>query len=273
LYGPLRKSLAASKGALSKLAFVVERDVKLKWWVKKGEDLLDLRRESQFRGQGALLKHAAELLLPAWKTGGPVEVAEAMDKFRADFQADFNKAIPEFDTLEERRVRKTQISSWLYSTEHIKVQYAITYEGTPIERLSPGTRGIVLLLLYLAIDTHDRRPLFIDQPEENLDPRSVFKELVPHFRAAKQRRQVIMVTHNANLVVNTDADQIIVATSQRKDGFGLPTITYQCGSIENPDIREAVCRLLEGGRRAFLDRERRYRIDPMDTSQAAQEED
>jgi hypothetical protein len=67
------------------------------------------------------------------------------------------------------------------------VQYSITYDGTPIERRSPGTRGIVLLLLYLAIDTHDLRPLFIDQPEENLDPRSAFKELVPHFRAARLR--------------------------------------------------------------------------------------
>jgi len=117
-----------------------------------------------------------------------------------------------------------------------------------------------LLLLYLAVDTHDLRPLFIDQPEENLDPRSVFTELVPHFRSAKQRRQVVIVTHNANLVVNTDADQIIIATSERKDDGALPSISYQRGSIENPEIRKAVCKLLEGGRRAFLDRERRYRI-------------
>jgi hypothetical protein len=96
--------------------------------------------------------------------------------------------------------------------------------------------------------------------EENLDPRSVFTELVPHFRSAKQRRQVVIVTHNANLVVNTDADQIIIATSERKDDGALPSISYQSGSIENPDIRKAVCKLLEGGRRAFLDRERRYRI-------------
>src|SRR3546814_11376523 len=73
-----------------------------------------------------------------------------------------------------------------------------------------GTRGIVLLLLYLALDDSDDRPLIIDQPEENLDPKSVFDELVALFIAAKAKRQVIMVTHNANLVINTDADQIIV---------------------------------------------------------------
>jgi ABC-type lipoprotein export system ATPase subunit len=260
LYAPLSKSLAASKGTLSKLAFVVEREVKIEEWVKRGEDRLDLRRDSRFRGHGALLIEAEKYLLKPWSTGGPVEVAEAMDKFRSDFQDDFKKALPEFESLQELRTRKMEITAWLYSTDHIKVQYGITYEGTPIERLSPGTRGIVLLLLYLAVDTHDLRPLFIDQPEENLDPRSVFTELVPHFRSAKQRRQVVIVTHNANLVVNTDADQIIIATSERKDDGALPSISYQRGSIENPEIRKAVCKLLEGGRRAFLDRERRYRI-------------
>ena len=71
---------------------------------------------------------------------------------------------------------------WLYDTSHITVQYGIEYEGVAIEQLSPGTRGVVLLLLYLAVDRQDLRPLIIDQPEENLDPNSVFEELVPHFR-------------------------------------------------------------------------------------------
>ena len=55
-----------------------------------------------------------------------------------------------------------------------------------------------LLLLYLALDDSDDRPLIIDHPEENLDPKSVFDELVALFIAAKAKRQVIMVTHNAN---------------------------------------------------------------------------
>src|SRR5438034_5745995 len=102
-------------------------------------------------------------------------------------------------------------------------------------------RGIVLLLLYLAIDRRDRRPLIIDQPEENLDPKSVFDELVPHFREARKRCQVIIVTHNANLVVNTDADQVIVASSEPAPQGGLPTVTYYCGSLENERIRTTVC--------------------------------
>jgi len=113
---------------------------------------------------------------------------------------------------------------------------------------------------YLVIDKHDRRPLIIDQPEENLDPKSVFDELVPHFREARRRRQVIIVTHNANLVVNTDADQVIVASSVPNPAGGLPTVTYRGGSIEDPTTRTAVCEILEGGEQAFRERERRYRL-------------
>lgn len=134
------------------------------------------------------------------------------------------------------------------------------YEGVAIEQLSPGTRGIVLLLLYLAVDLEDTRPLIIDQPEENLDPNSVFEELVPQFREARRRRQVIIVTHNANLVVNTDADQVIVARSIRELSDSLPSLSYECGSLENSEIRKSVCQILEGGERAFLERERRYRL-------------
>ena len=62
--------------------------------------------------------------------------------------------------------------------------------------MSSDTRGIVVLLLYLAIDRKDDRPLIIDQPEENRDPKSVFDELVERLREARLQRQIIIVTHN-----------------------------------------------------------------------------
>lgn len=102
--------------------------------------------------------------------------------------------------------------------------------------------------------------MVIDQPEENLDPKSIYDELVPLFVAAKRRRQVIMVTHNANLVINTDADQIIIAEVGTHDGTGLPSIAYQAGGLEEAEIRRMACEILEGGERAFQDRARRLRI-------------
>jgi hypothetical protein len=106
------------------------------------------------------------------------------------------------------------------------IHYGIEYDGVDIRKLSQGTRGIVLLLLYLALDDGDGRPLIIDQPEENLDSKSVFEELVGLFIEAKSNRQVIMVTHNANLVINTDADRIIIAESGPHPHGALPPITY-----------------------------------------------
>jgi DNA repair exonuclease SbcCD ATPase subunit len=260
LYEPLHENLKGATGALAKLRFVVTRIADLDAWVRKGEELLDLRKDSQFRGRGALSGETAKRLALAWQTGPPDVVALAMQEFVKDFWLEFLKAMPASLTADEKRDWRRRIGRWLYSTDHIAIEYGIEYDGVAVERLSPGTRGIVLLLLYLAIDRTDRRPLLIDQPEENLDPKSVFDDLVPHFREARMRRQLIIVTHNANLVVNTDADQVIVARSTVLSPGTLPLMNYDSGSLENPKIRKSVCDILEGGERAFLERERRYRL-------------
>ena len=260
LYAPLRQQIVGASGALAKLDFVVQRHADLRVWVAAGEQLLDLRKETRFRGQGTLQKEAEQRLLSAWTRGTADEVAAAMDEFRRKFHQDLLKAMPASIPAESRRAWTQSVATWLYDTAHIHIEYGIQYDGVVIEQLSPGTRGIVLLLLYLALDRQDRRPLIVDQPEENLDPNSVFEELVPHFREARKRRQVIVVTHNANLVVNTDADQVFVATSVRTAGGGLPNISYRCGSVREP--RNPTFGLRNSGRwGASVPRtERRYRL-------------
>lgn len=260
LYAPLQDTLKSATGSLKRLRLSVSREIDLAKWIQAGEQLLDLRRESDLRGHGALEKHVEQMLTQAWRTGTAEEVGEAMQAFIKKIYPEIQKAMPSTITADKRSRWIQQVATWFYSTDHIQMQYSITYDGVAIEQLSPGTRGIVLLLLYLVIDAQDRRPLIIDQPEENLDPKSVFDELVPHFRNARKRRQVIIVTHNANLVVNTDSDQVIVASSEPNPRGGLPTVTYRCGSLENSRIRKVVCEILEGGEQAFLDRERRYRL-------------
>lgn len=260
LYAPLAEELKGSTGALAKLNVVVKRRVSLDAWANAGEAFIDLRVAEKLRGKGTLRAEAERYLLQAWAKGTPGDVAGAMELFREAFAKDLTGSIAKSLSLEARSRRGQEMAAWLYSTDHIQVEYGIAFDGVEIEKLSPGTRGIVLLLLYLAIDKSDRRPLIVDQPEENLDPQSVYDELVPHFREARKRRQVILVTHNANLVVNTDADQVIVASAERTNGEGLPMISYSSGSLENPVIRQAVCNILEGGNRAFLERERRYRF-------------
>lgn len=262
LYAPLMARLAAASGTLKKLSFSVRRiaDVQ-KWGAYAEETLLDRRKAGPFNGRGALIAVAENMLKPAWELGSSADVQTAMTAFMTKYMKDIISHSPYATTQQvEFRAWSKKFAHWLYGTDHISVQYEISYDGVDIRKLSPGTRGIVLLLLYLALDESDDRPLIIDQPEENLDPKSVFEELVSLFIAAKAKRQVIIVTHNANLVINTDADQIIVAQSGPNHSGGLPPISYMAGGLENTEIRKAVCDILEGGEAAFRERARRLRV-------------
>ncbi len=154
LYAPLERALVDREGALRKLAFVVRRKVDLQVWVVQGEKLFDLRKESRFRGHGALRKEAEGILLHGWLKGSADEVASSMEGFLREMQPEFGKAKPTLEPGADREWTQS-VGDWLFSTEHISVQYGITYDGVAIEQLSPGTRGIVLLLLYLTLDQHD----------------------------------------------------------------------------------------------------------------------
>ncbi|MNK86979.1 hypothetical protein D3C87_1069050 [compost metagenome] len=96
--------------------------------------------------------------------------------------------------------------------------------------------------------------IVIDQPEENLDNQTIFKVLVKCIKTAKQRRQVIMVTHNPNLAVVCDAEQIICATCDKQTNI----FNYVSGGIESPIIREKVVEILEGTEPAFRNRKQKY---------------
>jgi len=246
---------------MKKLSFSVGRVADVGRWAVAGEELLDLRRQGSFKGRGSLRQLADASLRAAWEAGDPNAVTDAMAAFRNNNQNELleQAPVPKLQQSDYREWSK-RFAKWLYGTEHIRILYSIDYDGVDIRKLSPGTRGIVLLLLYLALDDADDRPLIIDQPEENLDPKSIFDELVGLFTEAKNKRQVIIITHNANLVVNTDADQVIVARAGPHMPGQLPPIDYLSGGLESSHIRQAVCDILEGGERAFQERARRLRV-------------
>lgn len=134
--------------------------------------------------------------------------------------------------------------------EYLTVKAIAKLNGKPTEVLSIGQRGTLLLKVYLATSTA-KQVFIIDQPEDNLDNSFIMHELVPLIRRAKRARQIIMSTHNANLVVNADAEQVVVAKLDQ--GLG-----YISGSIENPEINKNIRDILEGGEEAFRQRERKY---------------
>ncbi len=143
---------------------------------------------------------------------------------------------------------------FLFELDYMEPRYALKLDGKELPKLSPGERGIMLLIFYLLIDNDDC-PLVIDQPEENLDNQSVFELLVPCVTEAKNKRQIFIVTHNPNLAVVCDADQIIYSQIDKSNGN---RVSYKSGSIENEDINELIVRVLEGTWPAFRKRGSMY---------------
>jgi len=146
------------------------------------------------------------------------------------------------------------VYDFIFGLQYLEPKYTLLFQDTEIEQLSPGQRGALLLIFYLLVDK-GRNPIVLDQPEENLDNETVVSLLVPVLNEAKRSRQILMVTHNPNLAVVCDAEQIIHATFDRKNGA---KISYNCGSIEDGVINRAVVDVLEGTKAAFDSRGRTY---------------
>lgn len=146
------------------------------------------------------------------------------------------------------------IYNFVYGLDYVVPFFQLKMNSKPLSSLSPGERGALLLLLYLFIDMDDK-PLIIDQPEENLDNESVYKYLVKFIRAAKMKRQIIIVTHNPNLAVVCDADQVI---RMNIDKLNKNTVTFVSGAIENPIVNKQIVDVLEGTYPAFHNRDCKY---------------
>lgn len=159
--------------------------------------------------------------------------------------------------------------------DHLKLHFDIQYKNDHLLQMSPGKKGTVLLILFLELSSAEY-PIFIDQPEDNLDNRTIYDLLCKMIREKKQSRQIIIVSHNANLVVATDSENVIVANqlgqSSSKRTFAS-RFEYVNGPLElsfdnsaDPNlselqakgIKEHVCDILEGGIEAFHNRESRY---------------
>lgn len=261
LYAPMQTALETVEAEM-KFELSAGYRIDIKNWIEKSFRFYDNRKAASASIRDQIETVVYEKLQPAWLSGNVEKIKEALLEF-------IQKVDPTsfIDKCGSPSVSLIDLFDWMFSTDHISTTYKIQYGGTPLEYLSPGTRGIALLVLYLLMDEDDRRPLIIDQPEGNLDNSSIYQQLVPYIRKAKEKRQIILVTHNPNLVVSTDAEQIVIALPERMPGQVHPKITYIAGSIEHsiPETqsmgtRQAVCTLLEGGDRAFKEREARYSI-------------
>lgn len=158
------------------------------------------------------------------------------------------------------------------TTTWFKLSYDVLYEGDSYTEMSQGKKAFVVLKL--SLDCSERKcPIIIDQPEDDLDNRAIYTELVKYIKDKKSQRQIILVTHNANVVVNADSEQIIVANQHgsKTPNKSNKKFEYKSGSIESSvkskfedsileskTIKEHICEILEGGDIAFKLREKKY---------------
>ena len=164
------------------------------------------------------------------------------------------KAVDEdVDSSNKKISNKSGFYDYLYNLDYVGVTFKLKVGDRNLDELSPGERGIVLLIFYLALNKNSS-PIIIDQPEDNLDNQSVYSKLVPCICTAKDRRQVIIVTHNPNIAVACDAEQIIYCEMNKNEH----NITYSSGSIENETVKQHVIDVLEGTMPAFDLRKRKY---------------
>ena len=166
-----------------------------------------------------------------------------------------NKKLGDFIEGDKKDTTKRSLGELFFSLnerkEYLYTIVEISYNGKTLEKLSAGQKGTLYLLLQLATKAFSTLLIF-DQPEDDLDNEFISEELVDLFKELKKYRQIIIVTHNANLVVTADAEQVIVANNNDEN------ITYFSGSLENHTIIKNVCKILEGGKNAFEKRKRRY---------------
>lgn len=141
--------------------------------------------------------------------------------------------------------------------------------------MTPGKQALFALTLILN-EFQEPWPLLIDQPEDDLDSRSIYDTIVPYLMQRKRERQIIMVSHNANLVIGADSEQVIVANRHGDDrkNKDARTFEYFTGALEHSQplkksstttlgrfgVREHACEILDGGEEAFQKRRDKYKI-------------
>ena len=132
----------------------------------------------------------------------------------------------------------------------------------PISHASVGQKATALFLILLA---QTDGLLVIDQPEDDLDNAFIATDILPALQELKHEQQIIFATHNANMLVNAESEKIVVLDTEPRSPSdpNLPTVRGRAeyeGGIDQKELRERLTTILEGGRDAFLARERKYRF-------------
>ena len=184
----------------------------------------------------------------------------------------FNSVIKgEIKTKKNKEIKEAIIK---LLENYFDLDFKISYKDDFLDKMSPGKKGLVLLRLLIDL-SNEEWPILLDQPEDDLDNRSVYHDLVSFIKRKKKERQIIIVTHNPNLTVGADSEEVIVANQEGQErgrDNKQYKFEYVSGALENnfeedstkksillkKGIRQHTCEILEGGEEAFLKREQKY---------------
>jgi len=256
-YNDIKKAvdhvLQDSKTSLEKYPITIECEIKFSHdFIEKFVEKINLRASGNFRGIDDGISHLNELMEnKKFNSESDVilfltSIIDSLEGSDVDNKKDITRQVK----------NKKEFYDFLFSLKYLKPNYELMQDGKTLEQLSPGEKGALLLVFYLLLDTDDI-PLIIDQPEDNLDNQSVSQILVPFIKQAKKKRQIIMITHNPNLAVVADAEQIIYVRIDKKN---FNSFSFVAGSIENKDINDKLVEVLEGTEPAFTKRRIKYHI-------------
>ena len=257
MYAPVQEFIESHRLASNRLQIEFRVDVVCEGFVKGLLSRLALNKIGSFMGMDEGNKRAIALVEQTnWNSWD--SIASFLGAVDHALHSDLRASSTPRTYLQDQvlsRSRPEQVFDFVFGLEYLRPKYVLQWDGKDLSMLSPGERGILLLVFYLLVDKGDS-PLIIDQPEGNLDNHTISRVLVECIREAKKRRQIFVVTHNPNLAVVCDADQVVHATRDVENGN---RIRYECGSLENPRISRHVTDVLEGTRFAFD--QRRYKYD------------
>ena len=143
-----------------------------------------------------------------------------------------------------------------FPEDSLEVQYSAMGGGRHFRSIREGSPGQKTAALLAFLLSYGEEPLILDQPEDDLDNHLIYDLIVTQLREVKLNRQVIVVTHNANIVVNGDAELVVGLAA-----LGRETQKESEGSLQEQQVRDTICTVMEGGRRAFEDRYRRIALE------------
>jgi len=258
LYRPVQELVDGHSLAKEQLSIGFEVELVQEAFVENLLAHINQQRTGSFSGSNEGRLYAANMVAPVdWEAWESVLafLKKVVDSLHKDERPGCGGSVSAISQIGKGKTL-ADLYAWLFALSYVKPRYALKSDGKRMEQLSPGERGTLLLIFYLLVDDSDV-PLIIDQPEANLDNATVAKKLVACVSYARERRQVIIVTHNPNLAVVCDADQIVHASLDIKDGH---RITYKTGGLEHPELNQFTLDVLEGGRKPFDMRDETYTV-------------